>query len=277
MLSACPLMHGTGQFSSLIAMNARRRGRHAAVAASSTSPSCGTRSSGCRSTRSSSSARPSPARCSTQLDADPGSYDLSSVLLISSSGVMWSQENKDGLLRHIPQRDPVRLVRLVRGGRPGRLGVGRRARRSETAKFMLGRTCRGVHRRRPAGRAGLAASSGMVAVSGFIPLGYYKDEAKTAPDVPHVRGPALERARRLGRGERRRHAAPARPRLGVHQHRRREGLPRGGRGGAEDAPGRARRGVPSGCPTRASARRSAPWSRPTDGATPSTSTRSPST
>ena len=37
------------------------------------------------------------------LDANPGRWDLSSVAVISSSGVMWSQENKHGLLAHIPQ------------------------------------------------------------------------------------------------------------------------------------------------------------------------------
>ena len=37
------------------------------------------------------------------LDAEPGRYDLSSVVMVSSSGVMWSQDNKDGLLRHLPQ------------------------------------------------------------------------------------------------------------------------------------------------------------------------------
>ena len=37
------------------------------------------------------------------LNANPGAYDLSSVVSISSSGVMWSQENKAGLLEHVPQ------------------------------------------------------------------------------------------------------------------------------------------------------------------------------
>src|SRR5207249_1762819 len=37
-----------------------------------------------------------------ELDNNPDKYDLSSVVLISSSGVMWSKETKDGLLRHIP-------------------------------------------------------------------------------------------------------------------------------------------------------------------------------
>ena len=37
------------------------------------------------------------------LDANPGRFDLSSLIMMSSSGVMWSQENKEGLLRHVPQ------------------------------------------------------------------------------------------------------------------------------------------------------------------------------
>ena len=50
------------------------------------------------------------------------------------------------------------------------------------------------------------------------------------------------------------------PRVGVHQHRRREGLPRGGRGGAQDPPGGAPTPWPSACPTRSSARPSPPSS-----------------
>ena len=36
------------------------------------------------------------------LDANPGKWDLSSLALISSSGVMWSHEVKERLLEHIP-------------------------------------------------------------------------------------------------------------------------------------------------------------------------------
>jgi hypothetical protein len=39
-----------------------------------------------------------------------------------------------------------------------------------------------------------------VAVGGFIPLGYYKDEEKSAATFRTFEGPALERARRLRRG-----------------------------------------------------------------------------
>ena len=66
--------------------------------------------------------------------------------------------------------------------------------------------------------------------------------------VHHVRGQAVLRARRLRHGRGRRLAHPARPRLGVHQHRRREGVPRGGRGGPQDPrrawPTRWRSGLP---------------------------------
>jgi 3-oxocholest-4-en-26-oate---CoA ligase len=37
------------------------------------------------------------------LDAHPGRWDLSSVMAMTSSGVMWSEETKQGLLRHNPQ------------------------------------------------------------------------------------------------------------------------------------------------------------------------------
>ena len=73
----------------------------------------------------------------------------------------------------------------------------------------------------------------------------------------------LLRARRLGGGERRRpHADAARPRLGVHQHRRREGLPGGGRGGREALSGRRRTASSSACRTSGSAKPSPPWCRP---------------
>ena len=48
---------------------------------------------------------------------------------------------------------------------------------------------------------------------------------------------ALGVDRRRGDRRRRRHGRAARPRLGEHQHRRREGVPRGGRGGGEGPPG----------------------------------------
>ncbi len=114
-----------------------------------------------------------------ELDAEPGRYDLSSAALISSSGVMWSQENKDGLLGHMPERHPVRLVRLVRGGRPRRLGVARRARPRRRPSSCSGERVAVFTEDGRRVQPG-SGEQGMVAVTGFIPVGYYKDEAKTA-------------------------------------------------------------------------------------------------
>jgi fatty-acyl-CoA synthase len=112
------------------------------------------------------------------LDEHPGRYDLSSVMMMSSSGVMWSHDNKEGLLRHIPQAalfDSFGSSEAVGMG----ASVSTAGGTSQTAQFMLGPSCVVFTEdgRRVAPGSG---ERGLVAVSGFIPLGYYKDEAKTA-------------------------------------------------------------------------------------------------
>ena len=70
---------------------------------------------------------------------------------------------------------------------------------------------------------------GMLGVGGAIPLGYYKDPEKTAATFRTVGGRRYSIPGDYATRRRRRHDPAARPRLGVHQHRRREGLPRRGR------------------------------------------------
>ena len=68
------------------------------------------------------------------LDANPGKWDLSSLFMIASSGVMFSEESKQGLLGHNPAMMIVDAFSLVRGRRHGPVGVhrpvARRRRRS---------------------------------------------------------------------------------------------------------------------------------------------------
>ena len=71
---------------------------------------------------------------------------------------------------------------------------------------------------------------------GHVPLGYYKDAEKTAATFVEIDGERWVLPGDMATVDERRHDHAARPRLDVHQHRRREGLPRRGRGGAQGHP-----------------------------------------
>ena len=84
---------------------------------------------------------------------------------------------------------------------------------------------------------------GLFARKGHIPLGYWNDPVKTAATFrTDARRRAVGRSRRLGDDRRRGPDRVVRPRVGLHQLRGREDLPRGGRGRGAGAPGRLRRG-----------------------------------
>ena len=177
MLSACPLMHGTGQFSSLIAMNlggciVTLPSRHFDVG-----ELLGVvEHRGVNSLIIVGQAFAGPIL--DALDASPGKWDLSSLIMMSSSGVMWSQENKEGLLRHMPQAalfDSFGSSEAVGMG----ASVSTAGGASQTARFMLGPSCAVFTEDGRRVEPG-SGERGLVAVGGFIPLGYYKDEAKTA-------------------------------------------------------------------------------------------------
>ncbi len=111
------------------------------------------------------------------LDAEPGRWDLSSLRLVVSSGVMWSQPVKEALLAHVD----VALADLL--GSSEAVGfansVAKRGRSAATARFRLGE---GATVLTDDGRSVVPGSGevGMLAVGGPIPIGYYKDPEKTA-------------------------------------------------------------------------------------------------
>ena len=109
---------------------------------------------------------------------------------------------------------------------------------------------------------------GRMARGGNVPLEYYKDPEKSAATFIDGRRQALLRARRLGPPRARRHHDAARPRLAVHQLRRREDLPRGGRVGAQGATRRCSTPSSSASPTSGGASGSPPSSRPGPGEVP---------
>ncbi len=112
------------------------------------------------------------------LDDEPDRWDLSSLVGIISSGVMWSEETKQGLLRHHPNMLLVDAFSSSEAiGMGSSVSTGDSA--AHTARFTLGPEVRVID---PDGHDVEPGSghSGVLALGGRIPLGYYKDEAKTA-------------------------------------------------------------------------------------------------
>jgi 3-oxocholest-4-en-26-oate---CoA ligase len=112
------------------------------------------------------------------LDANPGRWDLTGLRVINSSGTVWSHENKQGLLKHLPH---ITLFDSL--GSSEAVGVGgsnsTAGQEAETAKFMLGPNTAVFTedgRRIEPG----SGERGLLALSGFMPVGYYKDEEKSA-------------------------------------------------------------------------------------------------
>jgi acyl-CoA synthetase (AMP-forming)/AMP-acid ligase II len=184
-LVCCPLMHGTGQFSSFITLNLG--GTVALLPSRGFSPielwneverlkADGVVIVGL--------AFSTPML--ETLEANPGRWDLNSVKSISSSGSMWSQENKRGLLGFC-----VNATIYDSFGSSEAVGMGASASAPgaevETAAFMLGPNC-GVFTED--GRRVVPGSGerGLVAVSGFLPQGYYKDPEKSDKTFKVIEG-----------------------------------------------------------------------------------------
>ncbi len=112
------------------------------------------------------------------LDGERERWDISTLRVIVSSGVMWSKETKDGLLRHNP-----RLIMVDSLGSSEAIGMATSTTTNDTegrtASFSLGESTRVIT---DEGRDVVPGSGelGRVAMRGRTPIGYYKDEAKSA-------------------------------------------------------------------------------------------------
>ncbi|HEX4979670.1 MAG TPA: AMP-binding protein [Acidimicrobiales bacterium] len=109
------------------------------------------------------------------LDAAPGRWDLSSLVLLVSAGVMWSAETKAGMARHLPHTLMVDVLGSTEAHGLGQAvaGAGNTA---ETAKFKLGDNALVVSED---GRVCGPGETGLLAVGGHCPIGYHKDPEKT--------------------------------------------------------------------------------------------------
>jgi fatty-acyl-CoA synthase len=111
-------------------------------------------------------------------------YNIESVNNIISSGVMWSSEVKEGLLKH----NDMILVDAM-GSTEGGMGssVASRDAPAPTAKFVLNPgviviTDEGEHVEAGSGKMG------KIGTSGLVPLGYFKDEKKSAETFKEFEG-----------------------------------------------------------------------------------------
>ncbi len=111
------------------------------------------------------------------LDENPDKYDLSSMETIVSSGVMFSREVKEGLLRHLPQ-----VVLADSFGASESVGFATSYMTVEdevqTAKFKIGDYCKVFAEDGREIEPG-SGEPGFIARRGALPLGYYKDQKKT--------------------------------------------------------------------------------------------------
>jgi fatty-acyl-CoA synthase len=184
-LPACPLMHGTGQFTAFIAMSGAGsittlENRQLDI----TELLDTVERSGIQTLTIVGDAFAKPIL--RALDDNPGKWDLSSLIVIASSGVMWSEPVKQGLLKHNPT---MMLIDAYSSSEA--IGLGQSVSTSgaevETAKFLLGESARVID---DDGRDVVPGSgaSGRVAVRGYTPVGYYKDPEKSATTFVTIDG-----------------------------------------------------------------------------------------
>ena len=184
-MSACPLMHGTGWFTALMTLATGGSvvvtpGRHydpvemldtIDAEAVNTVAIVGD-----------AFAKPMVRA----MDAEPDRWELSSLVALVSSGVMWSESVKEALLGHTPHvicHDTFSSSEAL--GMGSSLSSGDSA--AETARFSLGANAIVVADDGSLVEPG-SGVVGRVAVGGSTPIGYYKDEDKSAATFVEIDG-----------------------------------------------------------------------------------------
>jgi acyl-CoA synthetase (AMP-forming)/AMP-acid ligase II len=121
------------------------------------------------------------------LDANPGRWDLSSLRTIMSSGVIFSTEVKTALLKHLPRVAIADVFGSSETMSLGRSVTTSKEKPRDTGSFEAKSNTRVLDEDdkdivRGSGKAG------MLAIGGRQPVGYYKDEAKTAATFKTIDG-----------------------------------------------------------------------------------------
>ncbi|MGE0583871.1 MAG: AMP-binding protein [Flavobacteriaceae bacterium] len=120
------------------------------------------------------------------LEANPGRWDLSSLRTIISSGVVFSAEVKEGILKHIPKAAIADVF-----GSSETMSLGRsitmKDKKTKTASFKAKPTTRVIDENDRDIVPG-SGEKGLLAIGGRQPIGYYKEPEKTAAVFRQIGG-----------------------------------------------------------------------------------------
>jgi acyl-CoA synthetase (AMP-forming)/AMP-acid ligase II len=185
LLPACPLMHGTGLFMAINVLG----GGGAIITSAAKSFDAEDLWSTVAARAVSTCAIVGDAFAKPMLRAlqsHRGRWDLSKFFLLVSSGVMWSPAVKQAILAELPH-----AVLFDSFGSSEAVGFGAEVTTKDSTialgKFKIGPNCKVFT---PGGKevAPGSAEKGYIARSGPIPLGYYKDEKKSAETFKTYQG-----------------------------------------------------------------------------------------
>ncbi len=123
----------------------------------------------------------------TALEDHPGRWNLDSLRVIYSAGVMWSQEVKSALMAYLP--DDIVLVDVFGSTEAAGMGSSqsRKGSVAETAAFRVGDLAQVI----ALDDSFVVPGSGVIGMAAFggpMPDGYYKDEKKTAETFRFING-----------------------------------------------------------------------------------------
>ena len=185
-IPACPLMHGTGLFTAMgVLMNGGTIVTLEAASLNSSELWSTVERRGVEYMAIVGDAFAKPML--QELKDNPGTYDVSSVASIVSSGVMWSMEVKQEMLEYLP--DECMLADSF--GSSEAIGFGSSITMKDmpvkTAKFTTNEMCKVFDENDEEIPWG-SETPGFIAFGGPIPLGYYKDEEKTAKTFKTING-----------------------------------------------------------------------------------------
>ncbi len=184
-IAAAPLMHGTAQFSSFMALTAG--GCIACLPGGHFDPiAFWNEVERLKATSAAIVGMAFAAPLLDALEANPGRWDLASLARLGSSGTVWSMENKHGLLRHLPG---CAIFDSLGSSEAVGMAASSSAAGAETptAQFVVGLNS-GVFTENDARVEPGSGVRGQLAVSGFLPVGYYKDPDKTARTFKVIEG-----------------------------------------------------------------------------------------